>query len=123
MSVVENALGVAHLVLRQDSAESGASGSVPEDLIGTPGYCDTSNEYDGRMGVRISSIFVILVGSLLGKYSSPLPRKFFQMLTFDQVLGSPSGLAAMRVLACPSGPSSSPSSLVPVSSLQPPSFM
>ncbi|KAB2571029.1 Zinc/iron permease [Lasiodiplodia theobromae] len=68
MSVVENALGVAHLVLRQDSTESGASGSVPEDLIGTPGYCDTSNEYDGRMGVRISSIFVILIGSLLGAW-------------------------------------------------------
>ncbi|KAI0476652.1 ZIP zinc/iron transport family [Xylaria cf. heliscus] len=28
--------------------------------------CDTGNGYDGRLGVRISSIFVILVGSLLG---------------------------------------------------------
>ncbi|OTA95740.1 hypothetical protein M434DRAFT_378613 [Hypoxylon sp. CO27-5] len=28
--------------------------------------CDSGNEYDGRMGVRISSIFVILVGSLIG---------------------------------------------------------
>jgi len=28
--------------------------------------CDTGNEYDGRLGLRISSIFVILVGSLLG---------------------------------------------------------
>ncbi|KAL1991526.1 hypothetical protein VTN49DRAFT_4834 [Thermomyces lanuginosus] len=28
--------------------------------------CDTGNEYDGRMGLRISAIFVILVGSLIG---------------------------------------------------------
>ncbi|KAI1755334.1 ZIP zinc/iron transport family [Xylaria castorea] len=28
--------------------------------------CDTGNGYDGRLGLRISSIFVILVGSLLG---------------------------------------------------------
>jgi solute carrier family 39 (zinc transporter), member 1/2/3 len=28
--------------------------------------CDTGNDYDGRMGVRISSIFVILVGSIIG---------------------------------------------------------
>ncbi|KAF2202594.1 putative plasma membrane low affinity zinc ion transporter [Delitschia confertaspora ATCC 74209] len=37
-----------------------------DSLIGTPGHCDTSNEYDGRMGLRISAIFVILVGSTLG---------------------------------------------------------
>ncbi|KAL3465474.1 Zinc/iron permease [Aspergillus heterothallicus] len=28
--------------------------------------CETGNEYDGRMGLRISSIFVILVGSTFG---------------------------------------------------------
>lgn len=28
--------------------------------------CVTSNDYDGRMGLRISSIFVILVGSTFG---------------------------------------------------------
>ncbi|KAL9616370.1 MAG: hypothetical protein Q9160_008764 [Pyrenula sp. 1 TL-2023] len=28
--------------------------------------CDSGNDYDGRMGIRIASIFVILVGSLLG---------------------------------------------------------
>lgn len=31
-----------------------------------PVACSTSNEYDGRMGLRISSIFIILVGSTLG---------------------------------------------------------
>ena len=28
--------------------------------------CDSGNEYDGRLGVRISSIFVIGLGSMLG---------------------------------------------------------
>lgn len=28
--------------------------------------CDTGNDYDGRIGLRISSIFVIMVGSCLG---------------------------------------------------------
>lgn len=48
---------LARLVLRQDA------GSETE---ATP-TCEGSNEYDGRMGVRISSIFVILVGSTWGK--------------------------------------------------------
>ncbi|KAI0443435.1 ZIP zinc/iron transport family [Xylaria telfairii] len=55
------AMGVA-LQLGQAAADSMAapmSGSVVVD-------CDTGNGYDGRLGVRISSIFVILVGSLLG---------------------------------------------------------
>lgn len=30
--------------------------------------CEGGNEYDGRMGTRISSIFVILVGSFLGAW-------------------------------------------------------
>ena len=30
--------------------------------------CPTDNEFDGRMGVRISAIFVILVGSFLGTW-------------------------------------------------------
>ena len=31
-----------------------------------PGHCDNGNEFDGRIGLRISSIFVILIGSCLG---------------------------------------------------------
>jgi zinc transporter 1/2/3 len=48
---------VARLVLRQEGD------SEPEELV----TCSGSNDYDGRMGVRISAIFVILVGSLWGK--------------------------------------------------------
>jgi zinc transporter 1/2/3 len=44
---------LARLLVRDDEA--------------TPVTCGTGNEYDGRMGVRISSIFVIMVGSMLGE--------------------------------------------------------
>jgi zinc transporter 1/2/3 len=64
---MEAAMEVARLVLRQSDA-SGAE-TQPE----APITCSQQNEYDGRMGVRISAIFVILVGSLFGKSSLPTP--------------------------------------------------
>jgi hypothetical protein len=51
------AMEVARLVLRQDAGSEADAKPA----------CAGSNDYDGRMGVRISSIFVILVGSLWGK--------------------------------------------------------
>jgi zinc transporter 1/2/3 len=56
---MDNAREVARLVARQVT-------EAPDDLIGTPGHCDGSNEYDGRLGLRVSAIFVILTGSMLG---------------------------------------------------------
>ena len=49
-------MDLARLVLRQEATGPEAQ---PEDECG-------GNGYDGRMGVRISAIFVILVGSLFG---------------------------------------------------------
>lgn len=49
----------AALKIRQAEADGTTGNSVLVE-------CDTGNEYDGRLGLRISSIFVILVGSLLG---------------------------------------------------------
>lgn len=37
-----------------------------EDEDAPPPACDAGNEYDGRMGLRISSVFVIMVGSMFG---------------------------------------------------------
>jgi zinc transporter 1/2/3 len=53
------AMEVARLVLRQDS---GAESSPDEEVT-----CKGNNKYDGRMGIRISAIFVILIGSAFGK--------------------------------------------------------
>lgn len=38
--------------------------------------CETGNEFDGRIGLRISSIFVILVGSLSGALFPVIARRF-----------------------------------------------
>lgn len=37
---------------------------------GPPGHCDNGNDFDGRIGLRVSSIFVILIGSFLGQWSA-----------------------------------------------------
>lgn len=70
--------GMGDMIVRQVAA---ASSQAPSDTA-----CGTSNDYDGRMGLRISAIFVILVGALSGmkptaKTSAPLTI---------QVLRSPS---------------------------------
>ncbi|KAI0145744.1 ZIP zinc/iron transport family [Hypoxylon sp. NC0597] len=65
MSLVSSALG-ALLQARQDDDSSGAVDAAPDSSFSVTVDCDSGNEYDGRMGVRISSIFVILVGSLIG---------------------------------------------------------
>ena len=41
-----------------------------------PPACNTGNDYDGRMGLRISAIFVILVGSMFGAVFPVLSNNF-----------------------------------------------
>ncbi|RYO14567.1 hypothetical protein AA0113_g12240 [Alternaria arborescens] len=43
------------------------------------GNCSTMNEYDGRMGLRISAIFIILVGSTLGALFPVFARRHREM--------------------------------------------
>ncbi len=45
--------------------------------------CGGGNEYDGRMGLRISAIFVIGVGSMLGMLKS----SFLPILTYTRRVG------------------------------------
>ena len=66
------AVEIAYLVARQAAATNETS---TNDLTGTPGHCDSSNAYDGKLGLRISAIFVILIGSLCGEYAL---RNFLQ---------------------------------------------
>ncbi|KAF7115315.1 hypothetical protein CNMCM5793_001951 [Aspergillus hiratsukae] len=49
---------------------------VRDPETGATPSCDTGNEYDGRMGLRISSIFVIMVGSMLGAVFPVIARNF-----------------------------------------------
>ncbi|KAI4617265.1 hypothetical protein J4E80_005464 [Alternaria sp. BMP 0032] len=65
--MASTALDIARLVLRQDEGAE----SQPEEVI----TCGGDNEYDGRMGTRISSIFVILVASSFGAMFPVLARR------------------------------------------------
>lgn len=80
--------------------------------------CDAGNEFDGRIGVRVSAIFVILVGSLFGRstrwnYSSCYPLIIYAI---SQALYSPSTLPVTKASVFPDGPSSLPNTSGPVSS-------
>ncbi|KAB8206133.1 Zinc/iron permease [Aspergillus parasiticus] len=57
-------MDVLHTLLTRDED----SGPAPA--------CDAGNEYDGRMGLRISSIFVIMVGSMFGAVFPVLAGQF-----------------------------------------------
>lgn len=64
MTSLQELTRLVGLVARQVAPEAISSSAPATDE--TPA-CDVGNEFDGRLGVRISAIFVILVGSLLGK--------------------------------------------------------
>ena len=62
-----------HKVQRMDTTASPAAEmdvttdtSTPDSGFTVTINCSTGNEYDGRLGLRVSAVFVILVGSLLG---------------------------------------------------------
>lgn len=63
--------------------------------------CDAGNGYDGQLGARISSIFVILVGSSLGKSLRLLLLS--SMTDSKQGHGFPYFRVDMQQSACPSG--------------------
>lgn len=65
MSAVE---AIANVVARQ--AAGTAAATLTAAATAQPA-CSSDNEYDGRIGLRVSSIFVILVGSTFGESNEP----------------------------------------------------
>ncbi|KAL8956878.1 MAG: hypothetical protein Q9193_005709, partial [Seirophora villosa] len=61
MTSLQEVTRVAGLVARQVAADAISSTTAASDEAPA---CDVGNDFDGRLGVRISAIFVILVGSL-----------------------------------------------------------
>lgn len=59
----------ANLALRQSVAEI----TVPD----APPSCSGGNAYNGQMGLRISSVFIILIGSTFGKLFIGFPVDIF----------------------------------------------
>lgn len=67
---------LAYLVGRQVAAavNGSATGSTVNQAAAIPA-CAAENQFDGRIGLRVSAIFVILAGSLLGTCGRPIrPR-------------------------------------------------
>ncbi|KAL9030769.1 MAG: hypothetical protein Q9196_001147 [Gyalolechia fulgens] len=60
---MENLHELTRVVARQVAPSAIISSAAAEPPAAS---CDGGNEYDGRIGVRVSAIFVILVGSLFG---------------------------------------------------------
>ena len=56
--------GIARIVVRQ--ATSTAAAAVTSALSTSQAACTPDNDYDGRIGLRVSAIFVIMVGSMFG---------------------------------------------------------
>lgn len=54
----------ANLVLRQTADQQQDTSEVA--VADTKQSCGGGNDYNGRMGLRISSVFVILIGSTFG---------------------------------------------------------
>ncbi|KAL8661735.1 MAG: hypothetical protein Q9168_008355 [Polycauliona sp. 1 TL-2023] len=54
---------VTRVIARQVEAAAATTAAAATDK---PVACDAGNDFDGRIGVRISAIFVILIGSLFG---------------------------------------------------------
>lgn len=73
------------------SALSAAVTAMATAAPDSPGNCDGGNDYNGMMGLRISAIFVILVGSMFGQSpycrihspSNTIKGLYFQLLPND----------------------------------------
>ncbi|PNS21817.1 Anthranilate synthase component 1 [Sphaceloma murrayae] len=67
--MAESLQRLAWHVIRQANEDTATSSEVaPEPSPEAPPACDVGNEYNGRLGLRISAIFVILVGAGLGAW-------------------------------------------------------
>lgn len=56
---------ITQLVVRQATSTTPATAATTAPS--TTVTCDASNGYDGRIGLRVSAVFVILIGSLFGR--------------------------------------------------------
>lgn len=103
---------VVSLIARQAAGDE----MIEVPLAGTAGHCEAGNEYDGSMGLRISAIFVILIGSLFGRLKPPVLRR--QLANIGQVLGFLYLRSDARVASFSTDSSLLPNSSAPESSLR-----
>ena len=68
---MEGLQAVVHLVARGALPSAAAASSAAAATSTPQPACTSDNDFDGRIGLRISAVFVILIGSLLGTLGSP----------------------------------------------------
>ena len=56
--------GIARIVVRQ--ATSTTAAAATSAFSTSQATCTPDNDYDGRIGLRVSAIFVIMAGSMFG---------------------------------------------------------
>lgn len=68
---------MADLIVRQayQTAAATIKASAAAAVTSKPA-CASDNDYDGRIAVRISAIFVILMGSVFGELEQPFLRGY-----------------------------------------------
>ena len=66
---MEGVQAIANVVARGALQSAAAASSAAAATVTTQPACASDNNYDGRIGVRVSAIFVILVGSMFGTLS------------------------------------------------------
>ena len=68
---MEGVQAIANVVARV-ALQSAAAASSAAATATTQPACASDNDYDGRIGVRVSAIFVILVCSMFGTLTQPI---------------------------------------------------
>ena len=68
---MEDVQAAANLVARGALQSAAAASSAAAATSTAHPACTSDNDFDGRIALRISAVFVILIGSLLGTLSSP----------------------------------------------------
>lgn len=74
---MEGVQAIANVVAR-GALQSAGTASSAAATVATQPACASDNDYDGRIRVRVSAIFVILVGSMFGTLSRR-PRTHAQL--------------------------------------------
>lgn len=99
MSVMQ---AIANLMGREVAAATSAATAA---AVTSKPVCSGDNNFDGRIGLRVSAIFVILVGSLFGEPRQSLPHRD-PTNNHEQVLRSLSTLLDIEEWEYRTGPSS-----------------
>ena len=95
---MEGVDAIANVVAR-GALQSAAAASSAAATVTTQPACASDNDYDGRIGVRVSAIFVILVGSMFGTLQQSISNALPIWITNGLLQGPPSQSTRVAIKA------------------------